>query len=705
MTRARLYDVIQRATGQVLPGAEVEVFYPGTTTPISEDIYSQEVGGSAVSQPLEADERGAVEFWVDDADEFDLRVSFPGLLTFTREKIGAWPPLAEIVNRSAAGTISGATLSSPTINTPAIAGGTIDGATLATSRFASGSAGAPGIAFASETTLGIRRSAAGEARFEGGRFKIGEGGWPYDFASPSTYAPVKTPSHFAIVDGTDAVLDGGNSGNVVTPAAGSADPNPVFSISRVTAAATPGSTHDQNGHVNFTAKRVGTGGLDPTNTIVSHDVLVVSAYATSPTNMAPITVRTVQGPEMLRGPALFVTDEATTKANAQKNLSAFGFFSTQQRFSKEFELIGSEVNVGDHSGNDAQPNYNGGLVGQAAWYNASAVLQPSQTGRMAGVSVIGKGTGGATVAFAVVADPTVGGSPTPTANAARFATGLDILPNSIWATGRAIRVQDAVPSLQTANGQSIDWELAAQVSPALAASTLAAPKVVRALWVNTNNDTVVNAAYQRRLYFTQRATSVSGSDGGDVRGYIETDGTWHLATALSGTSGAFTGAVSGQSYAASAGITAGTTIAATGAVSGDRLNVNTTGAGAGDVRASARGIFGGKLHAGSSAGIQTAVGVTEGQQDLATSGGTQTFQLGAILGVGIFCDGQSGDIVEVGFGGAAAAVSGRNIRGTGWVVGTDTGTTFAIWWNGTGYEVKNKSAVNPRRFTFHLWSN
>jgi hypothetical protein len=80
--RAHLRQLIQDASGNPLPGVSVEVRAVGTTTPIAAtDLYADREGGATLpANPVTADSRGIVEFWMTTARRVDLCLTASGYL-------------------------------------------------------------------------------------------------------------------------------------------------------------------------------------------------------------------------------------------------------------------------------------------------------------------------------------------------------------------------------------------------------------------------------------------------------------------------------------------------------------------------------------------------------------------------------------------------------------------------------------------------
>ncbi len=328
------------------------------------------------------------------------------------------------------------------------------------------------------------------------RQTFGAGGWPADYDSPSSYEPVKTPVNAAFVDGSTA--------------APSTTVAPAVSFSRITAGDWIGEGAGNTyliGQFNITAERHGNGSLNPLTTQIAHDVFVVKALQTTAAAMQAVTGIVVQ--DATRGTAPFHTDNTTTKADAQKNISGFAAFFLADAWDPLFEAIGGEVNVlSDYGTTDASAEYyksDGTQVGQAPWVNNLGATQPYQPGRHIGWSIVGKGWTGHTVALVIGADGYgTDGSHTATANAGKWATAIDIQIGAIWSGRSAIRVQAANPSLQTQNAQWIVWDRAA--------STTVSQSLAKVLRLNPSDSVELNAISGEAILFQINETTKAQLD-------------------------------------------------------------------------------------------------------------------------------------------------------------------------------------------------
>lgn len=84
MGRAYFFDVVRRSgNGRPVGGVTVDVFNPGTTTPISETIYAAYTGGVTLTNPFTSNSQGEVEFYLDLPKAVDLRYTKSGLVAET----------------------------------------------------------------------------------------------------------------------------------------------------------------------------------------------------------------------------------------------------------------------------------------------------------------------------------------------------------------------------------------------------------------------------------------------------------------------------------------------------------------------------------------------------------------------------------------------------------------------------------------------
>lgn len=83
MSRARFRDtVLGQAVGvstlSLLPAATVNVYQPGTSTPIVDTIFAADTGAAVLVNPLTVDASGVLEFWLERPQRVDLVVSKAG---------------------------------------------------------------------------------------------------------------------------------------------------------------------------------------------------------------------------------------------------------------------------------------------------------------------------------------------------------------------------------------------------------------------------------------------------------------------------------------------------------------------------------------------------------------------------------------------------------------------------------------------------
>jgi hypothetical protein len=86
----------------VVPGATVNVYEQGTTTPIAQSLWSSITGGTAQANPLTSGPVGSVQFWLDTAQYVTISWTAPG-----------WAGVVETVPVGAPGASSGGGSGSP----------------------------------------------------------------------------------------------------------------------------------------------------------------------------------------------------------------------------------------------------------------------------------------------------------------------------------------------------------------------------------------------------------------------------------------------------------------------------------------------------------------------------------------------------------------------------------------------------------------
>lgn len=138
MARWRVSDTVSnQSTGLPIPSATIVVRDFGGSVPTATTLYANATGGTLFGGTTDA--AGGFQFWVDAPARFDVVISAPGFgsATITRE---ALPDPGDVIRTSGTQTRgTGLTLTSPTINTPAVTGGTWVGATFTNPSFAGGS--------------------------------------------------------------------------------------------------------------------------------------------------------------------------------------------------------------------------------------------------------------------------------------------------------------------------------------------------------------------------------------------------------------------------------------------------------------------------------------------------------------------------------------------------------------------------------------
>lgn len=90
MARARFFDVATDPAGRPIPSATLNVYQPGTTTPIAETIYAADSGGTTLANPLTANAQGEIEFFLAVPKRVDLRWSKNGFVAETHSADVAW---------------------------------------------------------------------------------------------------------------------------------------------------------------------------------------------------------------------------------------------------------------------------------------------------------------------------------------------------------------------------------------------------------------------------------------------------------------------------------------------------------------------------------------------------------------------------------------------------------------------------------------
>ena len=99
MTRAWFSDIVIDPDGKPIPTVTVDVFEPGTTTPIAGPIYATATNGSTLANPFTTNSQGELEFWLATPKRVDLRYSKSGEVTETHtiEVLASTPPASSIV--------------------------------------------------------------------------------------------------------------------------------------------------------------------------------------------------------------------------------------------------------------------------------------------------------------------------------------------------------------------------------------------------------------------------------------------------------------------------------------------------------------------------------------------------------------------------------------------------------------------------------
>lgn len=135
MSRAYFRDDI------VIPGlgpaanATVRVRQPGTSTPIVDDIFAGDTGGTTLSNPITAGPNGRVLFYLNTPQRVDLYIEGAGMAPTTIENEPVLPAPADLVTLATSQTLSNKTLSSPSLNNPTMTGGSWSGGAISTTTF------------------------------------------------------------------------------------------------------------------------------------------------------------------------------------------------------------------------------------------------------------------------------------------------------------------------------------------------------------------------------------------------------------------------------------------------------------------------------------------------------------------------------------------------------------------------------------------
>lgn len=128
MARARCEITVQNAAGDRIVGASVYVYQPGTTTPISETIFSGFTGGSTYPNPLTSDGNGQAFFYLDVPKRVDIRAFLDGVIDRTISNVQVEPDASD--SNGALLTAKGALVAASAANTPSTLAPGTDGYVL-----------------------------------------------------------------------------------------------------------------------------------------------------------------------------------------------------------------------------------------------------------------------------------------------------------------------------------------------------------------------------------------------------------------------------------------------------------------------------------------------------------------------------------------------------------------------------------------------
>jgi hypothetical protein len=96
MARAKLYETLIDAEGDIIVGATVTVRQPGTSTPIVETIYAADTGGTTLTNPLTSTADGSITFYLDAGRRVDLFVVASGYANKTLSNVPVLDDPADI---------------------------------------------------------------------------------------------------------------------------------------------------------------------------------------------------------------------------------------------------------------------------------------------------------------------------------------------------------------------------------------------------------------------------------------------------------------------------------------------------------------------------------------------------------------------------------------------------------------------------------
>lgn len=99
MVRAHYRENLTDAVGNVLSGATVYVFEPGTETVVDQVLYQANSGVATYSNPLTSNALGQIDFYLEIPQPVDFRVSLAGYTTQSLSRVGVLAPiLTNVIN-------------------------------------------------------------------------------------------------------------------------------------------------------------------------------------------------------------------------------------------------------------------------------------------------------------------------------------------------------------------------------------------------------------------------------------------------------------------------------------------------------------------------------------------------------------------------------------------------------------------------------
>src|SRR5712692_2860088 len=103
---ARCFATFTDAAGNILAGATVNVYQPGTSTPVVGTIYSDTALTQTLTNPLTTDGNGSILFYMAAGQDVDLRVTAPNFPTRTFANVAVAAD-ASVVSTAMQGGTSG----------------------------------------------------------------------------------------------------------------------------------------------------------------------------------------------------------------------------------------------------------------------------------------------------------------------------------------------------------------------------------------------------------------------------------------------------------------------------------------------------------------------------------------------------------------------------------------------------------------------